>query len=106
MKTSIYARVAAQPISFPDVIEMRYTCLDDEDRPTDEHYRGIFLTWLQVQQRFWMDAVYAKECEAYFANGETVFIGNRHLIGKFFEQREIVPVELRPHLADTNEESI
>jgi hypothetical protein len=83
MKTSIYARVAAKAINFPDDIELFYHCLDEQNQPTGEGYRGLHFTWDEVRLRYLIDAEYAKECEGIFRDGHAAFIGNRDLVGKF-----------------------
>ena len=88
MKNEIYARIVARPISFPESIAIDYYELDHQDLPID--VRGPYihpkhLTWEDVKHRFAIDIVYAKECEGYFAAGNTVFLGNRTVTGEFLE---------------------
>ena len=76
MTKTIYARVAAKPISLPDDIEMIYSCLTEDQRLTGKVYRGVHFDWQDVQRRFSIPEEYAKECEGYFADGDSAFLGN------------------------------
>jgi len=79
-KITIFARVVAKPISFPDDIEMLYHCLDERERLTGKSYGDVHFGWDEVQHRFLIDANYVKECEGYFGKGESAFLGNREVI--------------------------
>jgi len=79
-ETTIFARVVAKPISFPNDIKMLYHCLDEQERPTGESRDGEHITWEEVQRRFLIDADFAKKCEGYFGKGESAFLGNRKVI--------------------------
>lgn len=79
-KITIYARVVAKPINFPDDIEMLYHGLDENGRLTGKDYLGVHFTWEDVQRRFWIDANYAQECEGYFRNGDSALLGNKEVI--------------------------
>ncbi len=91
MKTSIYARMGAEPINFPDIIQIHYQCLDEQDRRAGEDYKGLRFTWDQVQQQFFIDIEYARACEGYFRDGQTAFLGIKTVTGKFYEKGEILP---------------
>ena len=91
MKTSIYAAVVAKAIRLPDVVELQYRCLDEEDRPTEENYAGVFFPWDEVRFRFSIDAAFAAECEQHFRDGHSVFMGNRHVTGRFYGKGETPP---------------
>jgi hypothetical protein len=80
MEKTIFARVVAKPINFPNDIEMQYQCLDEREHLTGESYGEVHFTWDEVQRRFWVDANYATECEGYFRNRESAFLGNREVI--------------------------
>jgi hypothetical protein len=80
MKTTIFARVIAKPISFPSDIEMLYYCLDEHEALTGKTFFGVHFSWDEVQRRFWIDADYAKECEEFFRGGESAFLGNKEVI--------------------------
>jgi hypothetical protein len=75
-ETTIFARVATKPISFPDDIEMLYHGLDERGTLTGKDHFGVHFTWEEVQRRFDIDAAFAKECEGYLLAGEPVFLGN------------------------------
>jgi len=93
MKTRIYARVVAKPITFPDVIEVWCGCLDDEDKPTGEGYGGIRFTWEQVQNHFWIGPAHARECESILSRGDAVALKDCFVNGRFYEKGEAMPVE-------------
>lgn len=76
-ETTIFARVVAKPISFPNDIEMLYQCLDEREWPTGKLIDSVHFTWEEVQRRFLIGADYAKGCEEHFGKGESVFLGNR-----------------------------
>lgn len=76
---TIYARVAATAINFPDDIEMQYVCIDDQGNATGAVYSGVHLNWNEVIHRFWIDKDYADLCEQYFRDGHSAFLGNRHV---------------------------
>lgn len=80
MEATIFARVVAKPIAFPEDIEMLYHCLDEREFRTGKSYCGVHFTWDEVQHRFWIDADYAKECEGYFLRGDSAFLGNSEVI--------------------------
>lgn len=80
METTIFARVVAKPISFPEDIEMLYHCLDEREFLTGESYRGAHFGWDEVQRRFCIDADHAKECEGVLLRGDPAFLGNREVI--------------------------
>ncbi len=79
METTIYARVVAKAISFPDDIEVQYFCLDEKERLTGKSYGPLHFTWEDVKSRFWIDLPYAEQCEKYFRDGDAAFLGNKHL---------------------------
>jgi hypothetical protein len=79
LKTTIYARVVAKAISFPDDIEMHYMCLDEKDSLTGTVYGPVHFAWEDVKQRFWIDMNYAQLCEGYFREGDSAFLGNKHV---------------------------
>ncbi len=76
-ETTIFARVVAKPISFPNDIMMLYHCLDERECLTGKSYDGEHITWEEVQHRFRIDADFAKKCEGYFGKGESPSLGNR-----------------------------
>jgi hypothetical protein len=82
---TIFARVVAKPISFPDDIEMHYHRLNEHGSLTGESYSGVHFPWDDVQRRFLVDINYAKECEGFFSSGEAAFLGNREVIIKVDE---------------------
>ena len=92
MKTSIYAEVLVKANRFPDVIEMQYRCLDDEDRLTGENYAGVFFPWDEIRFRYSIDDALAAECERYFREGHSVPIGKKHVSGRFYGPGETPPI--------------
>jgi hypothetical protein len=80
METTIFARVVAKSVAFPDDIEMFYHCLDDRERLTGKTYSGVHFSWDEAKRRFLIDKAYAEECEGYFRNNEAAFLGNREVI--------------------------
>jgi hypothetical protein len=79
MESTIFVRVIAKAIVFPGDIEIQYQCLDDCGIYTGKSYRGLHLSWAEVQRHFWVDQELAKVCERYFRKGETAFLGNREV---------------------------
>jgi hypothetical protein len=79
MESTIFVRVVAKPIVYPGDIEIQYECLDDCDIFTGKSYRGLHLSWAEVQHHFCVDQERAKVCEWHFRKGETAFLGNREV---------------------------
>jgi hypothetical protein len=93
MKKSLYACVGARAISFPEIIQIEYHCLDDQDRPTGEVYLGPSVTWDEAKTRFWVDIDCAAECEKYFCEGITAKLRNTMVTGTFYEKGDEVRVD-------------
>jgi hypothetical protein len=75
MKDNIYAKVVAQPISFPGKIEVRYIPVDQSDEPTEEYFYGFGPeNWSQVKNRYSIDDAYAETCEGIFRIGRAATI--------------------------------
>jgi hypothetical protein len=89
MKTYLYARVVAKPISFPDVVEILYQSLDEQNRLTGENFVGNRCTWDEAQHRFSINVESVKECESYLQKGELAFLGNWAITGKFYDKGEL-----------------
>jgi hypothetical protein len=79
MKKTIFARVAAKPINFPERLEVILHGLDELEILIGPKYSGVFLSWEEVQRNYWLSADFAKECEVDLRNGETRFLGNKHV---------------------------
>jgi len=52
MESTIFVRVIAKAIVFPGDIEIQYQCLDDCGIYTGKSYRGLHLSWAEVQRHF------------------------------------------------------
>jgi hypothetical protein len=76
---TIFARVEAKPIAFPDDIEMRYHCLDENGMLTGKVYDNVHWTWERIQSRFGLDADFADQCVEDFRKGESKFFGNQFM---------------------------
>jgi hypothetical protein len=75
MKDNIYAKVIAQPTSFPQEIQVRYIPVDHLDEPTEEYFYGFGPeTWAQVKNRYSIDDDYAETCEGIFLAGRAATI--------------------------------
>lgn len=75
MKESIFARAIAQPILFPDEMEIRFIPVDHFGNPTEEYFYGFGPeTWTQVKNHYSIDEEYAQECEKHFRAGRAAVI--------------------------------
>jgi hypothetical protein len=75
MKDSIYAKAVAQPISFPEEIEVRFIPVNRFDQPTEEYFYGFGPeTWAQVKNHYSIDEDYASICEGILRDGRAATI--------------------------------
>ena len=79
MESTVFVRVVAKPFVYPGDIEIQYLCLDDCGIFTGKSYRGLHLSWAEVQRHFCIDHEHAKVCERRFRKGEPAFLGNREV---------------------------
>jgi len=103
MKKTIYARVVAKAISFPDQIEIQYQPVDKSGNMVGTGiYRQGPYSWEQVKRRFWIDEAYASECEGYFGQGQAALIQRpRDLDGEWLEPGDPGHVEPPGQKVDT-----
>lgn len=76
---TIFARVVAKPINFPDDLKMLYHCLDERGCLTGKLYDDAHFRWDQVKRNFDLDPKFAKECEQFLSAGESIFLGNQEV---------------------------
>src|SRR5271170_6672230 len=75
MKTSIYARVVAKSIAFPEQIEIQFQPVDELGNGLGFHYKDDRLyRWNDVMRKFLIGAAYAIECEGFFEQGSAALI--------------------------------
>lgn len=79
MEKTIYARVVAKAINFPDDIEVSYITLNEAGAPTGGVYGGAHYNWEDVKQRFFVDQESAQTYEGYFRDGQSAFLGNKRV---------------------------
>jgi hypothetical protein len=98
MISSIYARVFAIPVSFPEKLRLSFEILDERSGELLAHLNLAFLSpWPDVQTEFVLDEAFAKRCEDQLANGVTTLIAEpRKCTGEWDEGPEAyhVAVEL------------
>jgi hypothetical protein len=97
MKERIFARVVAQSIVFPELIQIHYRCLDSNQRTTGEDFVGPKMTWGEAKRLFFIDARYAYECEKYFAEGQRAFLGNCELKRPTGTETDMNPQPMQLH---------
>jgi hypothetical protein len=87
MISSIYARVFAVPVSFPEKLELRFEVVDEHSGERLAHLGGAALSsWPDVRRDFALEEGFAKRCEDQLANGITALIAEpRECIGEWDE---------------------
>src|ERR1700719_468589 len=87
MISTIYARVFATPVSFPEKLRLRFEILDEHSgEPLPHLWRASLSAWPVVQTEFALDGAFAKTCEDQLANGITTLIAEpRECIGEWDE---------------------
>ena len=75
MKKTIYAKVVAKALSFPDLIEIQFQPVHPDERPLGTTiYKDGPYSWETVKRKFWIDEPYAAECEKLFEQGFAALI--------------------------------
>jgi hypothetical protein len=82
---SVFVRVVAKPINFPETVEVLLHCLDDQEKPTGKGYKVLPASWEEVAQRYMVPVYYREEAEGYLRTGQAANLGNRWVRGDFIE---------------------
>jgi hypothetical protein len=91
LKTFIYAWVVAKPVSFPEVVEVEYQCIDGQDHLIGENYQDKLCSWEEAQRQYLINSERAKECESHLLKGEVAFLGNWAMTGMFYGKGDLRP---------------
>ena len=80
MKRTVFARVVAKPISFPDEIQIICHELSDDGTLTGNTFAfSKNFNWDDVMTRYYVPTSYREEATGYLLAGESANLGNKHI---------------------------